>query len=461
MSPSPVIVWLRQDLRLSDNPALYEAAQSGRPVIPVFIHDENDTSGPGSASCWWLHHSLLSLKQSLRSIGSDLILRRGNAMDELQKLVEETGATSLFRNRCYEPYAIERDKIIMAHFRSKGVGAQCWNASLLHEPEHIRTKSGNPFRVFTPFYKTCIATLSPEPPLPAPDRLIMPDRMPASLRIEELALLPSIRWDKKLEAHWRPGEDGAHERLRHTLDHVLAHYQEGRDRPDHDYTSRLSPHLHRGEISPRQIWHAAGDKSESFIRELFWREFSYHLLYHFPSLPHEPLQEKFRAFPWDNSDNNLKAWQKGLTGYPIVDAGMRQLWDTGWMHNRVRMIVGSFLIKDLLLHWHEGEKWFWDCLVDADLANNAASWQWIAGCGADAAPFFRVFNPVTQGEKFDPNGDYVRAYIPALKDVPAKFVHKPWEAPSGPPPGYPAPIVDHARARMRALAAFEMIKKQA
>lgn len=479
---SVCLLWFRQDLRLTDNPALTEAVARGHKILPVYIHDD-ETAGPwkqGAASRWWLHHSLSALNAAL---DGTVIFLSGSAEKLLPSLAKEIGATAVLWNRCYEPWRIARDKEIKENLAASGIACESFNASLLWEPWQTLKADGTPYKVFTPFYRRgCLG--AGEPPSPRPRPAHIPLHRPAAKTgsdLDALALLPrrpEPRWDKKLEPHWKIGEDGAQERLRHFLEHGLKAYRDGRNYPSRDNVSRLSPHLHFGEISPRQVWHAARQAGldaglendlDTFHTELGWREFSHSLLYHFPSLPEKPLQGRFEHFPWAAKDAAiLRRWQMGQTGYPIVDAGMRELWETGYMHNRVRMIVASFLVKHLRLHWHHGEAWFWDCLVDADLANNAASWQWIAGCGADAAPYFRIFNPVTQGEKFDPAGDYVRRWCPEIAALPDTLLHKPWEAPPallrtlGISLGrtYPAPIVDHAAAREAALVAFRQTKEE-
>ncbi|OYQ33446.1 deoxyribodipyrimidine photolyase [Niveispirillum lacus] len=479
----PIIVWFRQDLRIADNPALHHAAQSGRPIIPVFVLDDV-TPGiwkAGGATRWWLHHSLTQLSDSLRQRGLSLLLRRGPGDVVIADLAEQVGAAELVWNRCYEPYAVDRDTRLKAALKGR-VMATSFKAALLNEPWEVLTGQGTPYKVFTPYWRAALAVTAPDRPLPAPDRLLP---WPGDLTGDALAdwqLLPTKPdWAAGLRRAWSDGEGvgerAAAVRLAQFLSNGAANYALGRDVPGIDGTSRLSPHLHFGEISPRQIWNAAKMAGESvnetfkvqidsFLREIGWREFSHSLLYHFPTLPERPLSASFEAFPWTRDDTSLAAWQRGQTGYPIVDAGMRQLWVTGWMHNRVRMIVGSLLVKHLLLPWQAGERWFWDTLVDADLANNAAGWQWIGGCGADAAPYFRVFNPVLQGQKFDPDGRYVRQWVPELKHMPDKYIHTPWTAPpvvlrgAGVTLGrdYPAPIIDHALGRQRALDAFATIR---
>ncbi|MDA4846235.1 cryptochrome/photolyase family protein [Hoeflea poritis] len=463
------IVWFRQDLRLNDNPALIRAAETGR-ILPVYILDD-ETAGPhrmGGASRWWLHHSLASLDKAL---GGGLQFFRGPADEVIDRLVERHAVSGVYWNRCYEPWRIQRDSAIKKVLTEKGVPVHSENGSLLWEPWQVLKGDGTPYRVFTPFFrKGCLQAAPPRRPLGAPPAFeTVADAH--SLTLEGLDLLPQIRWDRKLSPHWAAGEEGARERLRRFLDEGLDGYKEGRDFPARSNVSRLSPYLHFGEISPNQVWHSASAGPDNpdrdhFRSELGWREFSYSLLYHFPDLPDTNLQPSFSAFPWIEDIDALKAWQRGVTGIPIVDAGMRELWETGYMHNRVRMIVGSFLVKNLLQHWHSGERWFYDCLVDADLANNSAGWQWIAGCGADAAPYFRIFNPVTQGQKFDPGGAYTRRFVPELAALPDKFLFSPWEAPqpvlheAGIRLGkdYPAPIVDLKTSRERALTAFQSMK---
>ncbi|MFN4167317.1 MAG: cryptochrome/photolyase family protein [Pannonibacter phragmitetus] len=474
------IVWFRQDLRLADNPALFEAAKAGA-VVPVFILEEpkdcGETHPMGGASRWWLHHALAALDESLaESLGGRLVLMRGPAGKALDALVKETGASAVHWNRCYEPHAIARDKRLKADLMAAGVEVRSFNGSLLHEPWELETKTGGPFKVYSPFWRAALAKAVPAP-LPVPEVLDIP-QVSLSLPLSDFALLPvKPDWAAGWLDLWQPGERGAAARLTAFLAEGLDGYGELRNRPDLPNVSRLSPHLHFGEISPRQIWTATrfhteqhghlqkdGDK---FLSEIGWREFSYHLLYHFPHLPERNWKPAFDAYPWAEDDEALKAWQKGLTGYPMVDAGMRELWATGYMHNRVRMLVASFLVKHLRLHWHHGEEWFRDTLLDADLANNSASWQWVTGSGADAAPYFRIFNPVGQGQKFDPDGAYVRRWCPELAKLPDEFLHCPHEAPerilkaAGVILGrtYPRPIVDHTAARNAALAGYDAVKQ--
>ncbi len=459
MTTSPVLLWFRRDLRLADNPALAAALARGGPVIPVFVLDETTPGrwAPGGASRWWLHHSLASLDADLRTRGSQLVLRRGESEAELRRLMAETGAREIHTGMAVEPWArrvldrLAADITLVRH-----------RSSLLFHPDEIRTGGGTPYGVFTPFAKACTRAYARHTPIPAPDRVPC-GVLPASDRLEAWRLLPrKPDWAEGWDSHHQPGEAGAKAALARFLPRV-GRYDEARNLPGQPGTSRLSPHLAWGEISADAVWQAAGEQAdgkglEVFRSELLWREFSAHLLHHAPSLPEQPLKPAYAAFPWRDDAPALRAWQLGQTGIPIVDAGMRQLWTTGWMHNRVRMIVASFLIKHLLIDWRQGEAWFWDTLVDAELAANAASWQWVAGSGADAAPFFRIFNPVLQGEKFDPDGAYVRQYVPELRQMPGKAIHSPWISPAK-PRSYPNPIVDLAFGRARALDALKTITK--
>jgi len=462
---TPVVLWFRQDLRLGDNPALSAAAATGRPILPVYVLDDAGAGdwAMGGASRWWLHHSLSALD---RALGGRLVLRAGRSEDVIPELARAVGASGVFLNACSEPWRAAQDASIETALKALGVRWHRAGAATLWAPDAVLKADGTPYRVFTPFYrKGCLATAPPpREPLPRPGSWSCHDIDDGS-RLDALGLLPTVDWHGGLEHEWRPGEAGALQRLDEFLTRGIRGYREGRNRPDLRHVSRLSPHLHFGEISPNQVWHAVrpllGDPElesdvDCFLSELGWREFSHYLLHHWPTLPHENLQPRFDRFPWQQDPELLARWQQGQTGYPIVDAGMRELWQTGYMHNRVRMIVGSFLVKNLLLHWHAGETWFWDTLVDADLASNSASWQWIAGSGADAAPYFRIFNPVTQGRKFDPGGDYVRRFVPELAALDAADIHSPWQAQSTVQRSldYPGPIVDLAESRERALAAF-------
>jgi len=473
MSGTPAVVWFRQDLRLADNPALEAAIESGSPVLPVFVWSPEEQApwAPGSASRWWLHQSLEKLRDSLRERGSELILRRGPATDALPGLAAESGARAIYWNRLYEPAAIARDAELKKVVRAHGLIAESFPGNVLFEPWTIRNSNGEPFRIFTAFWKACLRAPAPPPPKDAPERIPAPAKRPESLAVSELGLEPAIDWAGGLRQAWRPGEAEAAAQMRTFLGRAVEAYSVERDRPDHHGTSRLSPYLHFGEVSPRQVWHGArgregGPLAEAYLRQIVWREFAYHLLFHYPETPQQPLRPEFGFVPWHLDEPSLKAWTRGKTGYPMVDAGMRELWHTGWMHNRVRMVVASFLVKHLLISWQEGAAWFWDTLVDADLANNTMGWQWVAGCGADAAPYFRIFNPVIQGEKFDPRGDYVRHWVPELARLPAAWIHQPWKAPApvlaeaGIVLGttYPAPIVIHEAARARALAALASMR---
>jgi len=446
------LLWLRQDLRLADHPALHAAVERGAPVIPVFLWcpEEEGAWTPGAASRWWLHHSLDALRSDYAKRGATLIIRRvDDSLAALRELIRETGADAVYWSRRYEPRVVERDRRIKDSLRADGLEVRSFNAALLTEPWDVQNLSGKPFQVFTPYWRKVSATLELPAPLPIPRRIAAPARHPDSIGLDELQLLPEIRWDAGMARTWTPGERGAARRLDHFLDGPVKDYSETRNLPADVGTSRLSPHLHFGEISPRQIWHAAPRwRGSQFMAEIGWREFAHHLLYHFPHTTDAPLRADFTRFPWREDARELRAWQRGETGIPLVDAGMRELWETGWMHNRVRMVVASFLVKNLRMHWLHGARWFWDTLVDADLASNTLGWQWAAGCGADAAPYFRVFNPQSQAEKFDPQGEYIRRWIPELSG-------KTGAAGRGP---YPAPMVDLKASREAALAAFKTLR---
>lgn len=469
---APVILWFRRDLRLADNPALNAAAATGRPIVPVFILDPRaEGRVPGAAALWWLDKSLRSLDAALRNRGARLILRRGDSEAELRRLIAETGAETVCLNRLFEPEAWTRDADIAHGLREEDVEVRGFNATLLCRPGGVRTGEGRPYRVFTPFMKALLAQAQ------APDHTTGPRRIetPAGIeseRLDDWNLHPSSPdWSTGFEG--TPGEAGAEAALEAFMEHGLTDYAEGRDRPGIAATSRLSPHLHRGEISPwravQRVREAAAEgrapsaQAEKFVTEIAWREFSAHLLHDFPTLPDTAFRAEFDTMPWRDDSEALRAWKRGRTGYPLVDAGMRQLWATGWMHNRVRMVVASFLVKHLMIDWRAGEAWFWDTLVDAGLASNVQNWQWVAGSGADAAPYFRIFNPVTQGRKFDADGAYVRRWVPELARLPDRWLHAPWTAPAellaeaGVRLGsnYPRPIVDHDQARARALDALK------
>jgi deoxyribodipyrimidine photo-lyase len=462
---SLALVWFRQDLRLSDHPALAAAASKGA-VIPLFILDDV-TPGDwrwGGASRWWLHHSLTALGAVV-----PLVLRRGRSEDVLRDMITSSGATALHFSRDFAPWSGALEQRVKALCDDLGVSCHRHGGFLLHEPEAIRNGQGEPYKVYTPFSRACFAAGEPRAPKPAP-KVSWARHGLISDPLESWSLLPKRpNWATGFEVAWQPGEAGAQALLGHFIDEALAHYAEGRDRPDKPFISRLSPHLHWGEISPHQVWHAiraaaarqggrVDQGAEKFLKELLWREFANHLLHHWPTFPSKSFRPEFEALPWICDEAALARWQRGETGYPIVDAGLRELWATGFMHNRVRMIVASFLIKHLQMDWRAGERWFWDTLVDADIANNSASWQWVAGCGADASPYYRIFNPMLQGAKFDPNGAYVKRWVPELRDVPSQHIHAPWEM-EVPPAAYPAPMVDHGKARARAMAAFASIKQ--
>ena len=467
------VVWFRNDLRVSDHPALAHAAQRGK-VVPVYIFDETDPWPLGGASKWWLHHSLAVLQKNL----GGLILLRGDPRQLVLEVAQRCSADAVYWNRAYEPHAVARDTDIKSALGETGLEARSFKANVLHEPWELETGAGGPFKVYTPFWRAA-QRLPKEPPLGAPEvHLAEWDGYGDALT--DWALLPHApNWAQGWEDLWQPGEQGAHARLAAFLSDGLKGYGALRDRPDLPNVSRLSPHLHFGEISPRQIWaqtRFAADQDGAlekdagkFLSEVGWREFSNHLLFHFPTLPDKNWRPAFDAYPWQDNPAHLAAWQQGQTGYPIVDAGLRELWSTGTMHNRVRMVAASFLIKHLQIHWQHGEAWFWDTLLDADLANNSAGWQWVAGSGADASPYFRIFNPMTQGRKFDPEGAYVRRWCPELAELPTEYLHAPFEAPDaelalhGVVLGetYPHPLVDHAQARASALKGYEAVKAAA
>jgi deoxyribodipyrimidine photo-lyase len=479
---NPIIYWFRQDLRLDDLPGLLAAASTARPVLPCFIFDPQASGrwAPGGAARWWLHHSLASLSANISGRGGKLLVFKGDTLEVLQNLATVTGAAGIYCSRGYEPWAAAQECRLIETFKDSACEFQRFPGSLLFEPEQIANSSGLPFKVFTPFWRACLRQPPPAAPRDLPANLEFAG-IPAGKHgpvaadsLEDLSLLPrNPDWAAHWTELWEPGEAGARTRLTHFIGGGLSRYSEGRDHPELDATSLLSPHLHWGEISPRQVWHVADcsglphDQVSKFHSELGWREFSRHLLHHFPDIQEKPFRAAFADFPWIGKKEHLAAWQNGYTGYPIVDAGMRQLWKTGFMHNRVRMVVASFLTKHLLLPWQAGADWFWDTLVDADLASNACGWQWAAGSGADAAPYFRIFNPTAQGERFDRDGSYVRRWLPELAGLPNRFLHQPWNAP---PPilseagielgrDYPEPIVDHRAARQAALDAYSAIRQ--
>ena len=470
-----ILLWFRRDLRLTDNPALYSARQEQ--IIPIYIHapDEDTPWQPGAASRWWLHHSLTSLSEQLKQAGSRLIIRQGPTLQVLEQLIQETGADAVYCNRLYEPTTIRRDTMIKQTLSKSGIEYQSFAGSLLYEPWSVQSKSATPYKVFTPFWNTCMKRGLPTDIHPGVRKLPAVAKQLKSVGMGDLGLLPTIDWDQAFYQYWQPGENYAQQQLRMFIKDQLVDYATGRDYPAKATTSRLSPHLHFGEISPRQIVYAIehakqshnsanyNKQADGFLRELVWREFTHHILYHFPQTLKQPLNTRFEKFPWTTRNSKLlTAWQQGRTGFPIIDAGMRELWATGSMHNRVRMIVGSMLTKNMNYHWLSGAKWFWDTLVDADLAQNTFNWQWIAGCGADAAPYFRIFNPVTQSEKFDTNGEYIRRWVPELAQIPGKLIHSPWtmslaqqqQANCLIGKDYPLPVVDLKTSREDALLRY-------
>ena len=449
--PVTAIIWFRRDLRVADNPALSAACAHADRVVPVYVHapEEDGDWAPGAASRWWLHHSLGRLDARLGRLGAPLLVRRGPSAEALLALARETGATRVHWNRLYEPLAASRDAAVAARLAEAGLAVETANAAMFVEPDGPRTATGGPYRVFTPYWRACLPRLDEQPaPRPAPARIAGVPGL-KGLGIDELGLLPAIRWDAGLDAAWTPGEDGAQSRLEAFCGHALGRYADGRDRPDLDGVSRLSPHLHFGEVGPRQCLAAVRAQlqqrgsdargADAFLRELGWREFAHHVLHHHPHTTTAPLDPRFDRFEWDDDPRLLRAWQLGRTGYPLVDAGMRELWTTGFMHNRVRMVVASLLTKNLRQHWLQGARWFWDTLVDADLANNTLGWQWVAGCGADAAPYFRIFNPDLQAARHDPDGAYRRRWL------------------TEPPPL--APVVDFRESRAAALDAYARLKR--
>ncbi len=475
MRPKPTILWFRKDLRLADNSALAAAIAVGAPIVPVFIWSPREAGHwvPGAASRWWLHQALKHLGEQWQQLGGRLVLRQGESLSVLRELIAAADAERVHWNRRYEAPLRQVDAHIKMTLRDDGIEVKSFNSSLLNEPHTVSTGGNQPYKVYTPYWKKVRDRKIEDPIEPDLDRVSSPEHFPRSESLDALSLLPKVPWYRKFEQYWEVGEAAAWKRLQAFTNAAVDHYANDRDRPDHEGTSRLSPYLHWGHIGPRQVvahLRAKHDLQATgpqvYLKEIYWREFAYNVLYHFPNTPDDPLQSKYADFPWRPDAQALQAWQRGRTGYPIVDAGMRQLYETGWMHNRVRMIVSSLLVKHLLQDWREGAKWFWDTLVDADLASNTLGWQWSGGCGADAAPYFRVFNPITQGRKFDPEGAYVRRHVPELEKLPARYIHTPWEVPpsvldsAGVELGktYPKPLIDHKQGRERALAAFERFK---
>jgi len=470
------VVWFREDLRVSDQPALLAAVQRGNPVICLYILDTGGASdwSLGAASKWWLHFALLDLAEQLRERGASLLIRKGDSERILNEVIDNYEVDAVFLNRRYEPAIARRDAVIKAALVARGVSVESFNSALLFEPWEIRSKTGTAYKVYTPFFKMALSKGLPE--VKGSVRRMSGVRLKADANegVEALGLLPMVPWDEGFYEEWNPTRNGAEIELGCFLEKTVSGYARTRDIPSLKGTSRMSPYLHFGQIGPREIVNrlsvgGEGSGEHVYLKELLWREFAYHVLFHFPDTPQKPLQKRFEAFAWRGDEMDLDAWKRGKTGYPIVDAGMRELWATGWMHNRVRMIVGSFLVKHLLLPWNQGARWFWECLVDADLASNTLGWQWIGGCGADAAPYFRIFNPMIQGAKFDPDGDYVRKWVPELKALPTKHLHAPWEATdselsaAGIELGadYPHRIIEHKAGRDRALATFRCLKEHA
>ena len=482
MDRAPIIVWFRNDLRTIDHPALTAAASADAPIVAVYVLDDESAGrwARGGASRWWLHGSLAALAGELERLGGRLVLRRGRCADVICEIADNVGAQAVYCSRSYEPWSAGIEADLKDRLGQSGIEFRRFAGVLLVDPDRVSTQSGSPFKVYTPFWRA-ISAGTVRRSLPAPKSISGFDGSVAGDQLQDWALRPSRPdWAGGLRQSWEPGQAIAAKKLKSFFRRAGADYHNDRDRPDLAGTSRLSPHLHFGEISPAMCWHAALAEAgrnasserglEVFRKELVWREFSYHLLYHWPQLPETPFRDQFAVFPWQEESKErqhaVDAWQRGCTGYPIVDAGMRELWATGWMHNRVRMVTASFLTKHLLVPWQVGEAWFWDCLVDADLASNAASWQWVAGSGADAAPYFRIFNPIKQGEKFDPQGTYVRRWVPEIAALDDKYLFAPWTAPDGElqragiqlGETYPRPIVEHDVARKRALAAYDMLK---
>jgi deoxyribodipyrimidine photo-lyase len=476
MSKDTCIVWFRRDLRLHDNPAWNAAVKSGCEIIPFYTHSPSEEGKwrHGAASNWWLHHALQDLSNQLASYGLTLTLRNSDtAIAALTALTKEVTVKAIYWNRCYEEQSVKRDTLIKETLSNDGISVRSFNGNLLFDPLEITNKSGSPYKVFTPFWKSCLTLVIPRPEtITFQQTETSPHNCLESDGLDSFALLPKIPWDSEMNAFWQPTRSGGKKLLKQAIA-KSSDYQDLRDIPSTDGTSRLSPYLHFGQISPAEFHHevltrcTAKDHAQTgILRQLFWREFSAHLLYHFPHTHDQPLRNEYQNFPWNFDTDLLEKWQRGQTGYPIVDAGMRQLWKTGWMHNRVRMVTSSFLVKHLLQPWQEGAHWFWDTLVDADLANNTQGWQWIGGCGADASPYFRVFNPILQSKKFDPTAAYIKKWIPELSEVPAKLIHAPWEmeplelAAAGVKLGtdYPEPIIGHQEGRKQALDAYSKFK---
>ncbi len=463
------VVWLRRDFRLSDNPAISHALEQSDQVILFYIHapHEEHPWQPGAASSWWLHQSLSTFRRQVRIKQGELIVRQGDSLQSLIEICTETGAEAVCWNRLYEPVIARRDRKIKQELEKLGIRAIDFAGALLREPDEVLKEDGEVYRVYTPFSKRHASLAPPEPPLDEPGHLPTPYPVPKSLHIEELELVDRIQWHSQFTGEWQPGEKGAQHRIQSFSEHAALDYGHHRDIPNLEGVSRLSPHLHFGEVSPRQVWlHVRSGDNQMYdppdmspfwpyLRQLIWRDFAHHLLYYHPAMSDRPLDPMYEDFVWDCNPKLLEKWQNGQTGIPLVDAGMRQLWHTGWMHNRVRMIVASVLSKNGLVHWLEGARWFWDTLVDADLANNSMGWQWVAGCGPDAAPYFRIFSPRSQGQRFDPDGEYIRRWVPELSAIPIQYIHEPWTWPDSNSIlnklNYPMPALDLKQTRYRAL----------
>ena len=470
------IFWYRRDLRLRDNPGLDFCLKNSKNTLLVYIFSTEDLScKEGAASRWWLHHSLNELSERIKSLGSKLyILKSNDTKQTLLDLAKEVKAELICWNRLYEPGIIKRDTEIKKELIKNGLACESFNGYTLIEPWEIKNSTSKPYQVFTPFWRSLSQKFKEKNPSVAPKKISKFETSINSIKLSSLNLLPKIPWDAKFYEYWKPGEINAQKLINHFIKHKIDKYKTDRDFLDRNGSSALSPHLHFGEISSNDIWFQCResklsvDSAEPFLRQLGWRDFASHLLFHFPHTEKEPLKKEFESFPWSKDKKLLKAWQSGKTGYPIIDAGMRELWISGSMHNRVRMIVGSFLVKNLMIHWREGANWFWDCLLDADLANNTLGWQWVSGCGADAAPYFRIFNPITQSQKFDEEGNYLRKWLPELKDLPNKWIHNPSEAPKNIlneaniilGKTYPKPIVDLKETREAALDAYYEIRNK-
>ncbi|MHA6288547.1 cryptochrome/photolyase family protein [Maricaulis sp. CAU 1757] len=474
----PALVWFRRDLRLDDNPALRAAAATGRPLILAFIRDSDRdmAAAPGAAADWWLHHSLASLQRRLGQHNGGLVLRHGDSEIQIPGLAQDHDVADVFWNSTGLPWLDARDESLAQALRDSEITPHRFHAATLLRPDEVSTKSGTPYKVFTPFWRQALEVLDVPEPKPAPDRLRWASPYPDGDALDDWQLVPTQPdWAAEFADHWTPGESAAVDRLEAFLDSHLVDYPEERDRPDHAGTSRLSPHINWGELSVRTIWHRVQARvsnqvtrkaADKFLAEIGWREFAFYLFHHFGDLRRENFNQDYNAFPWRNTPERLEAWQRGQTGIPMVDAGMRELWATGWMHNRVRMIVGSYLVKHLNCHWQAGMEWFEDTLVDAEPAVNAASWQWVAGSGADASPFYRIFNPARQGERFDPDGSYVRRWVPEIADLPNADIHAPWDASratldkAGIKLGqtYPRPYVELDEGREAALQAYQELK---